>query len=81
MEDSVKPALTRNLLSQSRIIAKGQRIRDVGRLVAKYGGRASQWVKKSSPRIEVDGEYFELHWYEHRELGRFEIKQVPVSKP
>ena len=68
------------MLSQSRVIAKGQRIRNVGRLVAQYGGRASQWVKKSSPRVKVDGEYFEVHWYEHRGLGRFELKQVRVNK-
>lgn len=68
------------MLSQSRAIAKGRRIRDVRRLVARYGGRASQWVKKSSPRIEIEGEYFEIHWYEHPMLGRFEQKQVRVNK-
>lgn len=66
------------MLSQSRVIAKGRRIRDIRRLVAQYGGRASQWIKKSSPRIEIDGEYYELHWYEHPELGRFEVKQVRI---
>ena len=68
------------MLSQSRVIAKGKRIRDVRRLVAQYGGRASKWVKKSSPRIEIDLEYFEFHWYEHPGLGRFEEKQVRVNK-
>jgi len=68
------------MLSQSRVIAKGRRIRDVRRLVARYGGRASQWVKKSSPRIGIEGEYFEIHWYEHPALGRFEQKQVRVNK-
>jgi hypothetical protein len=55
-------------------------IRDVRRLVARYGGRASKWVKKSSPRIEIDMEFIELHWYEHPGLGRFEVKQVRVNK-
>ena len=68
------------MLSQSRVIAKGQKIRDVHRLVAQYGGRASKWIKKSGPRVEIDGEYFEVHWYEHPRLGRFEVKQVGVGK-
>jgi hypothetical protein len=29
--------LSRRMLSQSRVIAKGNRIRDIGRLVAMYG--------------------------------------------
>jgi hypothetical protein len=69
------------MLSQSRVIAKGRRIREVRRLVAEYGGRASEWVKKSSPRIEIAGEYFEVHWYEHSGLGRFEEKRVQVNQP
>ena len=60
-------------------IAKGKRIRDVKRLVTQYGGRASQWVKKSSPQFEVAGASFEYHWYEHHGVGRFETKQVRVS--
>lgn len=66
--------LTKDLLSRSRVIAKGHRIRDVARLVETYGGRASHWVKKSSPRFEVESEVFEYHWYEHRGIGRFEVK-------
>ena len=68
------------MLAKSRVIAKGKRIRDVRRLVARYGGRASKWAKKSSPRIQIDGEYFELHWYEYPGLGRFEVKQVRINK-
>jgi len=44
---------------QSRVIAKGERIRDVYRLVARYGGRRSKWVKKSSLPFEIAGEKFE----------------------
>ncbi len=51
------------------------------RLVAQYGGRASKWVKKSSRRVEIAGQYFELHWYEHPGLGRFEVKQMAVKEP
>jgi len=67
-------------LSEARVIAKGKRIRDVRRLVAQYGGRTSKWVKKSSSRIEVAGEHFEFHWYEHPGIGRFEVKQVRVNR-
>lgn len=68
--------LTPRMLAQSRVIAKGKRIRDVQRLVDMYGGRASKWVKKSSPRFEIAGEIYEYHWYEHLGIGRVEVKQV-----
>ena len=71
---------TRRILSESRVIAKGKRIRDVRRLVVQYGGRTSRWMKKSSSRIEIAGEYFEFHWYEHPGIGRFELKQVRVNR-
>jgi hypothetical protein len=67
------------MLSQSRVIAKGKRIREVERLVAQYGGRASKWVKKSSPQFEIAGERFEYHWYEHLGIGRFEVKQIRLK--
>ena len=71
--------LSRKMLSDARVIAKGQRIRDVQRLVAQYGGRASRWVKKGSPQFEVAGARFEYHWYEHHGIGRFATRQVRVS--
>lgn len=76
-----QPAVTlsRKMLSDARVIAKGQRIRDVQRLVAQYGGSASRWVKKSSPQFEIAGARFEYHWYEHHGVGRFETRQVRVS--
>lgn len=64
------------MLSQARVIAKGRRIREVERLVAEYGGRASKWVKKSSPQFEIAGERFEYHWYEHPGIGRVEVKEI-----
>jgi len=67
------------MLAQSRVIAKGNRIRDVQRLVNTYGGRAAKWVKKSSPRFEIASEVYEYHWYEHSGIGRVEVKQVKKS--
>jgi len=78
-KNEVGVKLSPKMLSDARVIAKGKRIRDVKRLVAKYGGRASQWVKKSSPQFEVAGASFEYHWYEHHGVGRFETKQMRVS--
>lgn len=69
------------MLAQARVIAKGRRIRIVDRLVARYGGRASRWTKKSSPRFEVAGEFFEYHWYEHPGIRRVGLKQKRVSQP
>jgi len=45
--------LTPRMLAQAQVIAKGNRIRDVQRLVATYGGKHSTWVKKSSPPFAV----------------------------
>lgn len=73
--------LTGRILSQSRVIAKGKHIREVKRLVAQYGGRASQWVKKSSPQLEIAGKKIEYHWYEHSGIGRFEVKEVRINQP
>ncbi len=30
--------------------------------------------------MEIDGDYFEIHWYEHPGLGRFEEKHVRVGR-
>jgi hypothetical protein len=73
------PELTKELIDQSRVIAKGSRIGDLKRLIEKYGGKASKWTKKSSPPVEIDGKMYELHWYEQHGIGRFEIKKVRVS--
>ena len=67
------------MLAQARVIAKGKRIRDVERLVERYGGRPSKWVKKSSPRFDIAGEHFEYHWYEHPGVGKVEVKRKQVS--
>lgn len=67
------------MISQSRVIAKGNRIRDVQRLVKTYGGRKSKWVKKSSPYFEIGSHQYEYHWYEHPGIGRVELKRKRVS--
>ena len=72
--------LSPHMLAQSRVIAKGNRIRDVERLVIEYGGIASQWVKKSSPRFDFKGQLYEYHWYEHTGIGRFEVKRKQVQR-
>lgn len=71
-DDLIK--LDRRLISQSRIIAAGRGIRDVNRLVRRYGGRVRNWMKKSSPIIEIQQRRAEVHWYECRGVGRVEQK-------
>jgi hypothetical protein len=73
--------LTREILSQSGVIAKGRRIREVKRLVMQYGGRASRWVKKSGPRIDLGHRMIAYHWYEHPAIGRFEVREVQIHQP
>lgn len=72
--------LTRTMLSQSRVIAKGNRIRDVDRLLRTYGGIRSRWLKKSSPPFGVNGIIYEFHWYEHHGIGRVEIRQKEIGR-
>jgi len=68
------------MLAQSRVIAKGEWIRDFRRLVATYGGEPSKWVKKSSAPFEIKGEHFEYHWYEHPGIGKVEMKRKQVKQ-
>ena len=60
------------------MIAKGRRIRALEKLLREHGGKPSMWTKKSSPAVEIDGDLFEYHWYEHHGIGRFEIKKKKV---
>jgi len=80
MTESARPMgkLTPHMLAQSRVIAKGNRIRDVQRLVTTYGGKRATWVKKSSPRFELGQHHYEYHWYEHPGIGRVELKRKRV---
>lgn len=43
-------------------------------MVSQYGGRPKGWVKKSSEVLVLAGRRAEIHWYEHRGVGRFEQK-------
>jgi hypothetical protein len=79
MESMQVPELTKELIVQSRVIAKGRGIREVRRLVQEYGGRPSMWTKKSSPPVEIGGDVYEYHWYEHHGIGRVEIKRKKVK--
>jgi hypothetical protein len=72
--------LNRSIISQSRVIAKGRRIREVQRLVVEYGGKASRWAKKSSPQLEDEDGTYEIHWYEHPGIGRVELKRKLVRE-
>ncbi len=67
------------MIAQSRVVAKGNRIRDVEWLVDTYGGRKSKWAKKSGPRFEIGKGQYEYHLYEHPGIGRVEIKLKQVS--
>ena len=73
--------LSGDMLAQSRVIAKGRRIRDLNRLIRMYGGRPSRWTKKSGPPFEIDGLSHEYHWYEHPDVGRVEIKIKRIKEP
>jgi len=73
--------LSRQTLAQSRVIAKGERIRDVRRLVRTYGGRPARWLKKASPPFAMAGRWYEYHWYEYRGIGRVELKRKQVDSP
>ena len=68
------------MLAQSRVIAKGRRIRDLRRLVETYGAVPAKWTKKSGPLFEVGELLFEYHWYEHPEVGRVETKRKQVNR-
>jgi hypothetical protein len=68
------------MLAQSRVIAKGKRIREVRRLVAQYGGNWAGWAKKSGPVFEIERQEFEYHWYEHPDVGRVELKPKQVNR-
>ncbi len=72
--------LPKEMVAHSRLIAKGNRIREVQRLLDLYGGQRTNWTKKSSPVFEDMGSYFEYHWYEHPDVGKVEIKLKEVSE-
>ncbi|MGH7170917.1 MAG: hypothetical protein ACRELG_11615 [Gemmataceae bacterium] len=68
------PDLTKEQLSNSRVIARGRGIREIGRLVGQYGGTIKGWTKKSTQPLTIAGRPAEVHWYEHHGIGRVEEK-------
>ncbi len=80
-EDKTIRSISPPMPAQSRVIAKGRRIRDVERPAATYGGKVSEWAKKSSPVFESDGLFYEYHRYENPGAGRVEIKKKEVYMP
>ncbi len=68
------PILTKEHLADSRVIARGRGIREVGRLVGQYGGTIKGWTKKSTRPLTIAGRPAEVHWYEHHGIGRVEEK-------
>jgi len=65
-----KPEFSKEMLSTSQTIAKGNKIREVKGLVREYGGRARDWVKKKG----WDEYGNEWHWYENKSVGRVKVK-------
>ena len=71
--------LTKELIARSRVIAKGRAVRDLSRLLKEHDGKPSMWTKKSSLPVEIHGDWYKYHWYEHQGLGRFDIKRKKVE--
>lgn len=61
-----------------RKIADGRGIREVGRLVEQYGGKAKNWLKRSGDAdvVTTSGNVrrAEVHWYEAHGVGKVEFK-------
>ncbi len=72
--------LTKEVLSQSRVIAKGSYVEQAERLAGLYGGKVGNWVKKSTGVLEhpETGADVEIHWFENLKdnIGRRELKRV-----
>ena len=72
------PKLTRKMLSEARVIARGRNIDKIGKLVEKFGGQAKNWVKKSTLDSSTG---MEIHWYEHPGIGRVGEKWAGFPDP
>jgi RHS repeat-associated protein len=83
--------LNKSLASQEQIAEKGIEIagpksepfRDAQRIADVYGGRADDWIKKtSSSHTAPDGTKFETHWVENVKTGErleFKTKLAPAG--
>jgi hypothetical protein len=72
----VEDFIVRGSISSVETIAHGSSIRDLARLVRKYG--PGRWRKcKGTATVELESgalRRVELHWYEAHDLGRKELK-------
>lgn len=61
-----------------KVIARGEEIDDVKRLLQFYGGDVSGWRKvKNRASVVINDDYedeAEIHWYEHDKVGRVDYK-------
>ena len=72
--------LTADMLAKARIVARGYRIRELDRLMKTYGGDGKQWLKKSTPVLDAISSGYEIHWYEHPQVGKVELKRKEVQE-
>jgi hypothetical protein len=68
---------TKEMLSQSQVIARGRGIAKIEQLVQKFGGTIKGWVKKKGR----DACGREIHWYEHNGIGRVGVKPAGAPDP
>ena len=63
---------------KEKVIARGEGIDDIGRLVQFYAGDKNGWRKmKNTAEVETeDGttDRVEIHWYEHDTIGKVDYK-------
>ena len=71
------PKFTKEMISNSQVIARGRDIRKIDDLVAKFGGARKGWVKRKG--WDATGQ--EWHWYEHHGIGRVGVKQPGEADP
>ena len=65
------PTFTKEMVSNSQVIARGRDIGKIDDLVAKFGGSRKGWVKKKGR--DATGQ--EWHWYEQQGIGRVGVKR------
>ena len=77
--------LTQQLASEAQMSQAGRTIisnlRSGPRLAQQYGGKAADWVKKSSSSFSKNGKTFETHWYQNVSTGQrveFKTKLIQV---
>ncbi len=62
--------ITKYMRSRQKVIARGDGIRDIDRLINRYGGAKKKWKKMKT----WDEQGIEWHWYENPEVGWVEPK-------